>query len=523
MLRGGMRVAITAAREKLREVLEAGSIGLVQMPEEGVYSLDALVATQQEHHRGKLALLLARNVAAITTAAQALAGQLRRSEAGLRAQVCEYVGVLLFQYRNAFDTAAPPRNTGKIKGKPTKRSLSKPHANSNHHQVEQFNEDPSMGASSGKHPTQVRVERDAVAALQASVLEELRLFPSFVRLLDCLVLQNHFDLIVAAVEGVQVHQQRPGALAEVRIVMGEEGQAGFEPSQEEFLKVRFVLGSMHGVGSKCSADADETHADSNKPYRSSARQPASRTPISTHEQQAMGRSVVESLVSVIKEVPCPSRHPTLAPLLAQQQSTSEAPTAAGRAKAAAQPTGFAFVSVDAAATAAAAAATTGATAFAGGSSIVAGTLQPSSSSAAAATALAAARLSAPREGHPVPGHQITMMTVGDSSLAKLRRSCDIIIMRSYREAARVGERLGELGTLFRFTRGWDAKTYKGRVHTIGSLRQDAALLREWILSLQSMVSRKVAGCLQLQAEALKTTHLETLKVCMWFGFWLLFA
>lgn len=37
--------------------------------------------------RGRVALLLARNVAAITANAQALAGQIKRAEAGLRAQV----------------------------------------------------------------------------------------------------------------------------------------------------------------------------------------------------------------------------------------------------------------------------------------------------------------------------------------------------------------------------------------------------------------------------------------------------
>lgn len=184
VLRGGMRSAIIQARDKMREVLSAGPVG--PMPEEGVvYQLDALVAAQQDHHRGRLALLMVRNVSAVAAAAQALTGQLRRAEA----------------------------------------------------QVDQFDRDPSAGACKGANPTRVQAERDEIRRLHGSALEELQLLPGFLRLLDCHVLQSHLDLIVAAVQGVHAHLLRPGVLAEVRIVMGREGGAAFEPSLEEFMKV----------------------------------------------------------------------------------------------------------------------------------------------------------------------------------------------------------------------------------------------------------------------------------------------
>jgi hypothetical protein len=116
-----MRAALAGAREQLGDVGTAGA--LAPLPK-GPYLLGVLVAAQQEHHRwgagggagmrasagaspkarprhraqsppcrnarGRLSLLLARNVAAVAARAHALAGQLRRSEAGLRAQVEGY-------------------------------------------------------------------------------------------------------------------------------------------------------------------------------------------------------------------------------------------------------------------------------------------------------------------------------------------------------------------------------------------------------------------------------------------------
>ncbi len=396
LLRGGMRAAIGNAREKMREVLSAGPVG--PTPEEGaVYQWESLVAAQQDHHRGRLALLMARNVSAVAASAQALAGQLRRAEAGLRSQ------------------------------------------------VDQFDRDPSAGACKGANPTRVQAERDEIRRLHRSALEELQLLPGLLRLLDCHVLQSHLDLIVAAVLGVHAHLLRPGVLAEVRIVMGKEGgNAAFEPSQEEFM-------------------------------------------------EAMGRSVVESLVSVIKEVPSPSQHPALAPLLHAAAAASSPATSnlVGSSPAAtSHQQGFAFVSVESAV--AAAVVTAGATAAsrAATAGIIHPAAAPSSSTLAAAasariSAIAAANTSAAnilvtgghREGRAVPGHQITMMAVGDATLGQLRRSCDVVVMSSYRKAARVGEQLGELEALFTFTGSWDARAYRARAHTVASLRRDAALLR----------------------------------------------
>lgn len=109
----------------------------------------------------------------------------------------------------------------------------------------------------------------------------------------------------------------------------------------------------------------------------------------------MGRSVVESLVSVIKEVPNPSTSPALTQLLSTLPLKS---ATAGRAVAAASSSsgsvggrgngssggGYAFVSVGG----------SGGSAAAGGGaswqSLVAGAV---------------------KDGQPIPGHQITMMTV----------------------------------------------------------------------------------------------------------------
>ncbi|KIZ06709.1 hypothetical protein MNEG_1235 [Monoraphidium neglectum] len=62
-----------------------------------------------------------------------------------------------------------------------------------------------------------------------------------------------------------------------------------------------------------------------------------------------------------------------------------------------------------------------------------------------------------------------------------------------------------------FTRSWDAAAYRSRAHTVASLRRDAVLIREWMASLQQVVAAQPAGCLQLETEALKATHLVTLK------------
>ncbi|KIZ03699.1 hypothetical protein MNEG_4262 [Monoraphidium neglectum] len=173
LLRPGMRGALMEARARLREVGEAGATGA--LPGEGLYRLESLVQAQQEHHRGRLALLMARNMSAIAAAAQQLAGQITRGEAALRAQ------------------------------------------------VEEFDRDPSAGAMKGANPIKVKADREAAAALHRSALEEAQLLPGFLRLLDCLVLQSHLDLVISAVEGVRSHLMRPDVHARVAITVGREG------------------------------------------------------------------------------------------------------------------------------------------------------------------------------------------------------------------------------------------------------------------------------------------------------------
>lgn len=388
---------------------------------------------------------------------------------------------------------------------------------------------------------QVKAEYDAVAALHASALDEVQLLPGFIRLLDCLVLQNHLDLIISAVEGVQAHLQREGVYANVEIAFGNEGPV-FNPPQDEFLKVSswgswgdgglggggvrsgWVGGSVRGPGWAEFRWVRLVHLNElwwpqNHPTVVSSYWHRVTSLLAFHlciiDPQAMGRSVVESLVSVIKEVPNPSKHPALAPLLLltankPPRGTSTGATDAlgktaaaaaasagrrdsGRAAGVAQGAalsltgdpasvmpsvsevlassgatggwgpgaGFAFVSIPGGAGAAARGSSSGggltgqsvrlstASAASFGSygrlsssmpGLVASTVQGGSGSVSR---------SGGGGGLVIPGHQITMMAVGDATLAQLRRSCDIIIMRSYREAGRLAEMLGELDTLFR--------------------------------------------------------------------------
>jgi hypothetical protein len=203
-------------------------------------------------------------------------------------------------------------------------------------------------------------------------------------------------------------------------------------------------------------------------------------------QQAMGRGIVESLVAAIKEVPLPSRHAALAPLLAPPPSPAPfrnqraaAPAAAASGASLLRHSGFAFVSLEA--TVAAAAALQHASpgggklgeqsehaSPAGGRTAAASASSASSSLAAAAAAAASA---------PLAGHQIMLMVVGSTALGTLRRACDLVVVRSYKEAARCAEALRELEPARAFGAAWDAEVYKSRPHTIGGLRRDAAVLR----------------------------------------------
>jgi hypothetical protein len=89
-------------------------------------------------------------------------------------------------------------------------------------------------------------------------------------------------------------------------------------------------------------------------------------------------------------------------------------------------------------------------------------------------------MSPPPAPNPTPtpaGHPITLLVVNDDALGALRRACDVILMRSYREAARAAAGPAELPRLFEFALGWDAGEYAARRHTVASLRRDAALIR----------------------------------------------
>ncbi|GBF89614.1 hypothetical protein Rsub_02332 [Raphidocelis subcapitata] len=426
LLRPGFRGAVSEARARLAEVAAAGALG--PLPDEGTYLLEAVAAAQSEHHRGRLALLLARNVGAICASAAALAARAKRSEAGLREQLASY------------------------------------------------DRDPSAGASAGVSPVkakQVQAERDAVASLHAAAREESAMLPAFLRLLDFTVLQSELDLLTAAVAGVRAHLGRPGVAAEAAVGWGAEGPV-FEPPQDEFLKV-------------------------------------------------MGRGIVESLVAVVKEVPLPSRHPALAPLLAPPPPPARPPPRAAAAAAASgsaghQEGGFAFVSLEAAFAAAAAMqqASSG-----GGGGIDDAASRPKHASAAtgrpaasASSVSAIAAAAAAAAAAPMAGHQITLMAVGDAALGTQRRGCDLIVMRSYKEAARSAEALRDLAPALAFGAAWDADDYKSRPHTVGGLRHDAAVLSEWIESLRQLPSSRAAGCLALQVEPFKQRHLQTLKAAL---------
>lgn len=67
--------------------------------------------------------------------------------------------------------------------------------------------------------------------------------------------------------------------------------------------------------------------------------------------------------------------------------------------------------------------------------------------------------------------------MNDARLAALRRSCDLLVMRSYREADRVLECLADTAAPLQFAGAWDGRGYRARAHSVGTLTRDAALIR----------------------------------------------
>lgn len=92
---------------------------------------------------------------------------------------------------------------------------------------------------------QIQAERTAKRACHHQVYQDLQVLPNFVRLLDCLVMQTHLDLVTAAAQALKDHLENPGRHVLVEICLGREGVT-FRPSQEDLLRVR-VQGSGHRV------------------------------------------------------------------------------------------------------------------------------------------------------------------------------------------------------------------------------------------------------------------------------------
>eukprot|EP00877_Chromochloris_zofingiensis_P008305 jgi/Chrzof1/3728/Cz13g06230.t1 len=388
LLKPSYRSALMEARGKLEQLADIGAMS--DLPN-GNYKIDAFVKQQTESQRSKLSAALARQINAVISIAQTLGAQLAKSECNLKKEV------------DAYDS------------------------------------DPSAGAMKGLNPIKIQAERTAKRACHHQVYQDLQVLPNFVRLLDCLVMQTHLDLVTAAAQALKDHLENPGRHVLVEICLGREGVT-FRPSQEDLLR-------------------------------------------------AISKTLMESLVGVLKEAPRPLEDPTLSPLLHQEELTG------------------CTITVN--------------PALVRSTSLSGSGANSSLNTSRAVAAIAAKykgsisipyRISQTDQSQTQNHGQLTLMVVGDMKLAGIRRACDQLVMRSYREAQKVAETLQELHVLFKFARSFDAAEYKSRTQSIAQLRKDTQLLREWQAQLQTVVASQVSGVLQLETDYLKTTYLRTLQL-----------
>ena len=112
---------------------------------------------------------------------------------------------------------------------------------------------------------------------------------------------------------------------------------------------------------------------------------------------------------------------------------------------------------------------------------------------------------------PMPrGPDPTSIIVSTRALNSARRSCDMIVKKSFQKASHYAEVFEELRMVQHFKTTWDEKEYKAVNRDVQAFRQDMMLLKQWSDDVEAMKTGEAVGALFVDSAGMQTDLQATL-------------
>lgn len=105
---------------------------------------------------------------------------------------------------------------------------------------------------------------------------------------------------------------------------------------------------------------------------------------------------------------------------------------------------------------------------------------------------------------PMPrGPDPSGIILSTRALNSARRSCDMIVKKSFQKAAQYSEVFEEVRMVQHFKSTWDEKEYKAVKRDIQAFRQDMLLLKQWSDDVESMKTGEPVGALYVDSSSMQ--------------------